>query len=108
MTTSQPGVRTPASAPDQTFKRRGLLAADAAFVAGLVAKLSEQSVSAGIGGDVVLGQSNTTSTVTSITNTAGSSTALELTCTAPGGWGSNPGEACTASVEASLDRSVPV
>jgi hypothetical protein len=93
MTTSQPAVRTPASAPDQTFKRRGLLAAGAAFVAGLVAKLSEQSVSAGIDGDLVLGQPNTTSTVPSITNTTASSTALELTCTASpgGGWGLKSG-----------------
>jgi hypothetical protein len=82
VTTSQPRVRTPASAPDQTLKRRGLLAAGAAFVAGLIAKLSEQSVSAGIDGDVVLGQPNTTSTVTSAINTTGFSTALELTCTA--------------------------
>ena len=71
MTTSQPGVRTPASDTTQTLKRRGLLAAAAAFVAGLVARFSETSVSAGVDGDVVLGSFNNAASTTEITTSGG-------------------------------------
>ena len=88
MMTSQPDVRP--SAPDRTqpLKRRGLLAASVALVAGLVAKLTEQPVSAGVDGDVVLGASNTTGGTTVITNTTFSSTAMAVSCmVGPSGWG---------------------
>ena len=55
--TSQPDARPSAPDPLQPLKRRGLLAAGVALVAGLVAKLTEQPVSAGTDGDVVLGAS---------------------------------------------------
>jgi hypothetical protein len=58
----------------QTLKRRGLFAAAAAFVAGLVAKLSETSVSAGVDGDVVLGSNNQTTGSTTITCTGSNGT----------------------------------
>jgi hypothetical protein len=57
-----------------------LLALGAAFVAGLVARFSEQPVSAGVDGDVVLGGMNTTQFQTTITST-GSATALSVSCT---------------------------
>jgi hypothetical protein len=69
MTTS-PDVRTPAPDATHTLERRGLLAAGAAVVAGLVARLSETPVSAGVDGDVVLGQDNTSASPTSITSSA--------------------------------------
>ena len=50
--TTQPSERINAEVP---IKRRGLFALAAAAVAGLVAKLSEQPVSAGTDGDVILG-----------------------------------------------------
>jgi hypothetical protein len=87
MATSQSDERALPCATSQTLKRRGLLAAAAAFVAGLVAKLSEEPVSAGVDGDVVLGTSNTTSGITSITNNTGSA-GLELSCLGgTDGWG---------------------
>jgi hypothetical protein len=87
MTDSQPGVR---SRPEstQTIKRRGLLAAAAAFVAGLVAKLSEQPVLAGTDGDVVLGGANTTPGFTTISCSGANGTGLETTCAIGlNGWG---------------------
>jgi hypothetical protein len=57
MTTSHSGQSV---LSDQTLKRRGLLAAAATFVAGLVANLSEARLSAGTDGDVVLGTNNFT------------------------------------------------
>jgi hypothetical protein len=87
MATSQSDERALPCDTTQTLKRRGLLAAAAAFVAGLVAKLSEEPVSAGVDGDVVLGTSNTTSGITSITNTTGGA-GLELSCLGgTDGWG---------------------
>jgi hypothetical protein len=70
------------SAPDttQTLKRRGLFAAGAALVAGLIAKLSEQSVSAGVDGDVVLGVSNSTTGATEVRCTAANGAGLIGTC----------------------------
>jgi hypothetical protein len=88
MTTSQSDARTSEPNTTQTLKRRGLLAAGAAFVAGLVAKLSERPVSAGVDGDVVLGQFNTTSTPTTIENTTANSTGMATFCTGGTvGWG---------------------
>jgi hypothetical protein len=52
-------VRAPADTTP-TIKRRGLFAAGAALVAGLIARWTEQAVLAGIDGDVVLGGVNTT------------------------------------------------
>jgi hypothetical protein len=59
MTTPPSDVRAPADTT-QTMRRRGLFAAGAAFVAGPVARWTEQPVLAGIDGDVVLGGVNTT------------------------------------------------
>jgi hypothetical protein len=88
MTTPQPDVRTPAPDTTQALKRRGLLAAAVACVAALVAKLSEQPVSAGVDGDVVLGASNTTAGTTKITCTGANSVALYAEdTTGPYGWG---------------------
>jgi hypothetical protein len=57
-------------------------------VAGVVAKVTEQHVEAGVDGDVVLGAFNTSATDTSISDTRASGTALSLTCTAgTNGWG---------------------
>jgi hypothetical protein len=81
-----PSVRPPDSDTSQTLPRRGLLAAAAAFVAGLVAKLSETPLSAGVDGDVVLGATNTEATPTSITNTM-TSFGAALFLTANGGTG---------------------
>jgi hypothetical protein len=82
MTTSQPGVLTPTSETDPTLRRRGLLTATAAFVAGLVARFSETPVSAGVDGDVVLGQPNTSTALTSINNTTANGICLQTFCTA--------------------------
>jgi hypothetical protein len=58
------------------------------LVAALVARLTEQPVSAGTDGDVVLGQANTTGGFTSITCTAGGGTGLTTQCTnGATGWG---------------------
>ncbi|HEY7055401.1 MAG TPA: hypothetical protein VH458_02695 [Vicinamibacterales bacterium] len=66
MSTFEPDARPPAAGSTQSLKRRGLLAAGAAFVAGLVARLTEQPVSAGVDGDVVLGTTNTAAATTKI------------------------------------------
>jgi hypothetical protein len=76
--TSQSDVRTPAPDPTQPLKRRGMLAAGIALVAGLVAKLTEQPVSAGVDGDVVLGALNNASSITIISTGATSQTAMQL------------------------------
>jgi hypothetical protein len=71
-----------------TWKRRGLIAAAWAAVAAIVARQTTEPVEAGVDGDVVLGASNTTTGLTSITNTTASSDALDLFCTAgPDGLG---------------------
>jgi hypothetical protein len=88
MTTSQPDVRSSLSDTPQTLKRRGLLAAGAAFVAGLVAKLSETSVSAGVDGDVVLGATNTTPGLTQVECSTPGGTGLQGLCdVGTNGWG---------------------
>jgi len=68
MSTSQPEKRSLVPERTQTLKRRGILAAAAAVVAGLVAKLSETPVSAGVDGDVVLGTTSTTTAQTAVRN----------------------------------------
>src|ERR1700730_17588426 len=65
-----------------TWKRRGLIAAAWAAVAAIVAKRATEPVEAGVDGDIVLGAANTTTTVTSITNTTADGRALNLFCTA--------------------------
>jgi hypothetical protein len=66
---SHPGAApSPTGVSTQTLKRRGLLAAGAAFVAGLVARLTEQPVLAGTDGDVVLGGQNQATALTLIAN----------------------------------------
>jgi hypothetical protein len=79
-----PDSPTPESA--RTLKRRGLLAAAVAFVAGLVAKVTEQPVSAGTDGDVVLGAANFTAGTTRIACSSGTvGTALRLESLVGGG-----------------------
>ena len=82
MMTSQPDVRPPIPDPTQPLKRRGLLAAGVTLVAGFVAKLTEQPVSAGVDGDVVLGAHNSTSTTTTIINSAADSVGMSVGCIA--------------------------
>ena len=60
--------RSEAADEPGVLKRRGLLAAAAAFVAGAIAKLSEQPVYAGADGDVVLGTINNAATITAPTS----------------------------------------
>jgi hypothetical protein len=89
MTASPSGVRPPIAEANQALKRRGLLAAAVACVAGLVAKLSEQPVSAGVDGDVVLGSNNVSTTTTTIVNGTADSISLEGFCRhfwLGGGW----------------------
>jgi hypothetical protein len=72
--TSATNARPSANACPEPIKRRGLLAAMAALVAGVVGKVTERPVSAGTDGDVVLGADNVTQTTTQIrgpVNTAG-------------------------------------
>jgi hypothetical protein len=88
MTTPQSDVCTPANNTTATLKRRGLLAAAVACVAGFVAKFSEQPVSAGVDGDVVLGTFNATGSTTAITNTASTGgVGFEAFCNGAGGFG---------------------
>lgn len=82
MTTWQPDARTPASDGPPTLRRRGLFAAAAAAVVGLVARWSEAPLHAGNDGDVVLGADNSASGNTSITSLSPSDTALTLVSTA--------------------------
>jgi hypothetical protein len=77
MTPPPSGVRPPIRETDQPIKRRGLFAVGAALVAGLVAKLTETPVSAGVDGDVVLGGVNSTPAQTTVVgSTATSGTGL--------------------------------
>ena len=62
--------------PSRTI-RRGFLAAAWAAVAALVLKQTTQPVEAGVDGDVVLGASNTTASLTEIINTGSNSTAFQ-------------------------------
>jgi hypothetical protein len=78
MTTSQRDSGPAVPDTTRNVKRRGLLAAGAALVAGLVARLTETRVSAGIDGDVVLGGDNTSVGNTRITCTGQSGVALNL------------------------------
>ncbi len=78
-------AETHAQQPDgatRILRRRGLLAAAVAVMAGLVAKITEQPVEAGVDGDVVLGAANTTASDTSIACTATDGTGLLGQCTA--------------------------
>ena len=59
-----------------------MFAAAAAIAAGVVAKVTEQSVKAGTDGDVVLGVENVTAADTSIANTRANGLALNVFCTA--------------------------
>ena len=59
--------------PGKTVKRRGILAAAGAVVAGIVAKQAAQPVAAGVDGDVVLGGLNNTGYYTSVQSTTTSS-----------------------------------
>ena len=68
-----------------SIKRRGLLAAAWAVVAGFVLKHTTERLEAGVDGDVVLGASNTAATQTGIFRTATTGTALQVACTAVGG-----------------------
>ena len=73
---------------EKTWKRRGLFAAAAAFVAGVVTRVSEQQVQAGTDGDVVLGAANTTTGFTSITCTTPNSNGFTAMCkTGSNDWG---------------------
>src|ERR1700730_6473284 len=76
-------VSKPATEADEvkTWKRRGLLAAAWAAVVAIMAKQTTVAVEAGIDGDVVLAGANTETTATTITNTTGNSTALNLVAT---------------------------
>ena len=88
MTTPQSDARTPGEDPSQHNRRRGLLAAVAALVAGLVATFSEEKIQAGTDGDVVLGASNSTAGTTKITCTGANTVALYAEdSTGPYGWG---------------------
>jgi hypothetical protein len=89
MTTAQRNDLRP-SVPETTqkLKRRGLLAAGAALMAGLIGKLSEEPVSAGTDGDVVLGQNNTVAGFTAVTCTLANTIAFQGVCqTGPMGGG---------------------
>jgi hypothetical protein len=77
MTTSQRDPQPAVPDTTQNVKRRGLLAAGAALVAGLVARLTETRAFAGTDGDVVLGAENTTAATTQITCTGQSGVALQ-------------------------------
>jgi hypothetical protein len=75
-------TRDNADGAQNTWQRRGLFAAVAALVAGVLARLSEQRVEAGTDGDVILGASNTTTGVTSVTNTTVNATGFIAVCDA--------------------------
>jgi hypothetical protein len=68
-----------------SIKRRGLLAAAWAVVAGFALKHTTQPLEAGVDGDVVLGAFNTETTQTTIFRNAATGTALQVACTAVGG-----------------------
>jgi hypothetical protein len=87
MKTLQPDVRTSTPETYQPLKRRGLLAAGIAVLAGLVARLTETPVSAGVDGDVVLGIGNSTSGITEVTCTMPSGVGLGGQCNAGSGIG---------------------
>ena len=79
MTTPETDMRPSKPSDESILKRRGLLAGAVALVAGLVAKMSETTVSAGVDGDVVLGAANSEATTTTITNTTSGSTGMQVT-----------------------------
>ena len=78
MTPLQPELCAPAAASERAVRRRGMLAAAAAFVVGLIAKRSEEPVFAGTDGDVVLGASNSTYGITSIASSTGNGTGMQV------------------------------
>jgi hypothetical protein len=82
MTTIPAEERADANTIPQTLKRRGLLAAAWAAVAGLVLKQTTQPVEAGVDGDVVLGSFNTTNSLTDIDNTNPNDIAFVARCEA--------------------------
>lgn len=84
--------RSEAADEPGVLKRRGLLAAAAAFVAGAIAKLSEQPVYAGADGDVVLGTINNAATTTVINSTATDGHAFQAIGSGAGFgvWGTSP------------------
>jgi hypothetical protein len=78
MTTSQTDQHTSSPDSDRPIKRRGLLAVAVAVVAGFISKLTEQPVSAGSDGDVVLGAFNNASAITIISTGTTGQTAMQL------------------------------
>jgi hypothetical protein len=83
--TDRKGLRGAAVKSDRVkepLARRGLLAAAAALVAGLVGRLTEAHVEAGTDGDVVLGASNSTTGSTLIRDTTANGIALQVFCSA--------------------------
>jgi hypothetical protein len=77
----------PARGEDKPWKRRGLFAAAAALVAAVVGRVTEQPVSAGVDGDVVLGASNVSTSSTNISNPAPRRPAVAVTLDCPIGDG---------------------
>jgi hypothetical protein len=57
---------TPRPDPDPTIRRRGLLGLTAAFVAGLIARFTEQPLQAGTDGDVIANTWTLTSSTTTV------------------------------------------
>jgi len=84
--------RSEAADESGVLKRRGLLAAAAAFVAGALAKLSEQPLYAGADGDVVLGTINNAATTSVINCTATDGHAFQAIGSGAGFgvWGTSP------------------
>src|SRR6266540_2387079 len=62
--------------PAGQLKRRGLIAAAAALVAGALAKASERLAQAADGGNFILGQNNSTASETKITRNLGTTAGL--------------------------------
>ena len=71
---------------EKTWRRRGLFAAAAALVAGVVSRVTEQRVEAGTDGDVVLGADNATASQTAVFCTT-SVNAFKGVCQATDGGG---------------------
>jgi hypothetical protein len=83
--------RQPLAGIAPSIKRRGLLAAAWAAVAAFVLRQTTQPVEAGVDGDVVLGASNTTTTQTTITNSAPRGIGLAVLGDAYGIYGESEG-----------------
>jgi hypothetical protein len=81
MSTTHTDARPAAADCSQPIKRRGLFAVGAALVGGLVAKLSETTLQAGVDGDVILGGNggqNTATRETAILNNSSASPATPV------------------------------